>query len=735
MILALVGLAGVQELRTLSRSSVAARESAAVIEGLSHLRSVVIQSSNAQRGALLAGTDSALSFARAWNRAIVDSLGALDTLLDARSPARQQFDSLTVLVRARITTIERILVAREQGGFESARSEWLDAQGPLQQAAIERVISEMRTAEGTSERMAAAAVREGIRRALTLLVLGSLLGVALLSLAGVAMRRAWRELAGTTAQLEVALAAEGRSHADALAELQAQEEQYRRLVETLPQMIWTAGPDGRATFVSPQYADYTGDADVDAEGDARWRLIHPEDRHRFVAAWEQAMATGTPVREELRLQRHDGSFRWFETRAVPQRDGAGRLVQWVGLTLDIQEKRDLEEALHREQQRLQLIAEVAPAVLVSYRRAPDGRVTLPYAAASIAALYGFSPAELAVDAAPMLERVHPADQPGVLASITQSEAGMGPWHAEYRYLHPTRGEIWVEGFSSPLRDDDGGVTWHGVLLEVTARKQVEAQRDLWATAFTHCGHGIALGDPRSGRIVSCNPAFAALLGQPTSAIAGIPIPSLYAPGERAALLERIAEADRSGFCRYESEMVRANGTTLPVQVDLASVRGEDATVRFRVATIQDITERLRAARELERRAADLERSNTDLEQFAYVASHDLQEPLRAVAGCVQLLKKRYAGQLDARADEYIGYAVDGAVRMQRLIDDLLNYSRVGRAEGARQVTDTAELLMHALQDLGAMMQETGAIVTHDPMPVLSVYASQLSSVFQNLLGN
>lgn len=362
-------------------------------------------------------------------------------------------------------------------------------------------------------------------------------------------------------------------------------------------------------------------------------------------------------------------------------------------------------------------------------------MTLPYAAASIADLYGFSPAELAVDAAPMLERIHPDDLPRVVESIAQSEAGMGPWHAEYRYLHPTRGEIWVEGYSSPLRDDDGGVTWHGVLIEVTMRKQVEAQRDLWATAFTHCGHGIALGDPRSGHIVACNPAFGALLGRPPEAITGVPIPSLYAPAERPAVLEHIAEADRTGFCRYESEMLRADGTILPVQVDLASVRGEDATVRFRVATIQDITERLRASRELERRAEDLERSNTDLEQFAYVASHDLQEPLRAVAGCVQLLKKRYAGQLDARADEYIGYAVDGSVRMQRLIDDLLNYSRVGRAEGARQMTDTAELLTRALQNLTAVMQESGAVVTHDPMPVLSVYASQLSSVFQNLPSN
>lgn len=293
VVLALVGLAGIKELRDLSRSSVTARQSAVAIEGLGRLRTVVIQASSAQRGALLVGTDSALSSARAWNRAMADSLRALGSLLDARSPARYHLDSLTGLIRARIDMIDRVLLAREQGGFESARTEWLEARGPLQQAAIERVISEMRTAEGTAERGAAFAVRDGIRRALTLLVLGTLLGLVLVSIAAVAMRRAWRHLEGTADGLAVALAAEGRSLATSRAELEVQEERYRQLIEALPQMIWTAGPDGRSTFVSPQYAAYTGNAHLGTEGDARWRLIHPDDRQHFAGVWEEAMAHGT----------------------------------------------------------------------------------------------------------------------------------------------------------------------------------------------------------------------------------------------------------------------------------------------------------------------------------------------------------------------------------------------------------------------------------------------------------
>ena len=136
-----------------------------------------------------------------------------------------------------------------------------------------------------------------------------------------------------------------------------------------------------------------------------------------------------------------------------------------------------------------------------------------------------------------------------------------------------------------------------------------------------------------------------------------------------------------------------------------------------------------------RAAEELRRSNQELEQFAYVASHDLQEPLRMVTGYTQLLEKRYGAGLDQKAREYIGFAVDGAKRMQGLIEDLLTYSRVGSKGKAFAWTNCEVVLGKALAGLDVAIRESGAMVSHDPLPVVMGDDFQLGQVFQNLLGN
>jgi signal transduction histidine kinase len=149
----------------------------------------------------------------------------------------------------------------------------------------------------------------------------------------------------------------------------------------------------------------------------------------------------------------------------------------------------------------------------------------------------------------------------------------------------------------------------------------------------------------------------------------------------------------------------------------------------------EVEERKRTEIQLARRAEDLARSNDDLQQFAYVASHDLQEPLRMVASYTQLLAKRYKGRLDADADEFISFAVDGANRMQVLIHDLLAYSRAGRNGKLIHGVPSENALKAALVNLQAAIEESGAVITQDSMPVISTDESQLAKVFQNLIGN
>jgi len=149
----------------------------------------------------------------------------------------------------------------------------------------------------------------------------------------------------------------------------------------------------------------------------------------------------------------------------------------------------------------------------------------------------------------------------------------------------------------------------------------------------------------------------------------------------------------------------------------------------------EIIERKRAEEVLRERTEALERSNSELEKFAYVASHDLQEPLRMVASYTQLLAKRYKGRLDTDADEFIAYAVDGATRMQVLINDLLTYSRVSTKGNDLKPTYCGTVLEHTLENLKQSLEESGAQVTCDPLPTVMADDVQLGQLFQNLIGN
>jgi PAS domain S-box-containing protein len=162
---------------------------------------------------------------------------------------------------------------------------------------------------------------------------------------------------------------------------------------------------------------------------------------------------------------------------------------------------------------------------------------------------------------------------------------------------------------------------------------------------------------------------------------------------------------------------------------------QDGVPHRAVGVYVDITERKEAEEALRRVMKELERSNRELEQFAYVASHDLQEPLRMVASYTQLLGRRYAGQLDDDADDFIAYAVDGANRMQRLINDLLSYSRVTTRGQPFAPTDCNAVLAQVRANLDAAIRESGALVTHDDLPTVMADQSQMVQLFQNLIGN
>jgi chemotaxis family two-component system sensor kinase Cph1 len=218
--------------------------------------------------------------------------------------------------------------------------------------------------------------------------------------------------------------------------------------------------------------------------------------------------------------------------------------------------------------------------------------------------------------------------------------------------------------------------------------------------------------------------------------------------ERPMLVDLIFSIDEGIRSHYNH--VNKEGDTLFADSYLSSMPGgqggyywatasplldNEGNIIGAIESIRDVTEWKKAEEKLEKLAQDLKHSNEELEQFVYVSSHDLQEPLRMVASYVQLLKRRYKGKLDADADDFIDYAVEGATRMQNLINDLLTFCQVGAHGNHFEQVNCEAVLEQALINLEISIEESGAIITRDPLPEVMADPSQLTQLLQNLISN
>ena len=237
-----------------------------------------------------------------------------------------------------------------------------------------------------------------------------------------------------------------------------------------------------------------------------------------------------------------------------------------------------------------------------------------------------------------------------------------------------------------------------------------------------------------GTIQRVNQAAISLLGYERHELIGRSAGDLFEEGVDVLSLLKQSELN-DVIRRVDTSVVTKDGRHVAVSLSGSVMRDEDGEIQGMVCVAQDITERKRTQEILERQTQELARSNSELEQFAWVASHDLQEPLRMVASYTQLLSKRYKGKLDADADEFIAFAVDGATRMRRLINALLELSRVGTRGKDFEATDCEAIYDRTLVNLQGLVEESGAVVTHDRLPTVMGDVTQLGQLFQNLIAN
>lgn len=285
-----------------------------------------------------------------------------------------------------------------------------------------------------------------------------------------------------------------------------------------------------------------------------------------------------------------------------------------------------------------------------------------------------------------------------------------------------------------LLSDQAGIAIHNANLLLQAENRAEALKqseNRYRRLIEDINDGYVLLQEEN--IVFANARCAEIFGYNPDEIVGQPYRRFIDPESESVIREMQEKEMLNSPGQLEIEIINNEGINVPADMSIKLVQHE-GRIAF-AAIIRDITERKRAETALQERTQELERSNHELEQFAYVASHDLQEPLRMVASYVQLLARRYKDKLDADAEEFIAYSVDGANRMQKMIVDLLAYSRVGTRGKTSQLTDCENILSLALGNLQLAIEDKSAVVTHDPLPTVLADDSQLVQLFQNLIGN
>jgi PAS domain S-box-containing protein len=583
-----------------------------------------------------------------------------------------------------------------------------------------------------------------------------------------------------------------------LQRLQDTEQRFRYLAESMPQLVWMADPDGHVRWANRHWLAYMGTS-IDTARDEGWTAFHADDRERMFAAWQRSLAELIPYQIEVRiLGAGQRDYRWFLVRAVPALDDAGSVRSWIGTCTDIHDLKRSEDALRqaseRDREREQQLRLALEAGSIGTWHALAGQPVL-VADQRAFDLFGAAGGRPLTYRA-ILACIHPHDRRAVESAVRRLRRADEPdtVACEYRTLTEDGVVRFIKATGRVHRAADGSVTrLDGTILDLSDQRRADERDRLQAaagamlvasfdapevlTAIANllverfadwCAFDLADGQDVLQRIVVAHrhPELVAVahhLHRTYPPRPDSPSLAVFRTGE-PFLLEAITdEMITLGAVDAEhARLVRSLGLRSLITVPVVA-RGRNLGVMV-LATAQS-RRRMRAddlafALELGRRiglaidnsrlfaleqqarafaverAETLSQLNAELEQFAYVCSHDLQEPLRHILQYLELTRMRLGAALDERAQRYMAYVTASAERMRLLIIDLLGYARVGNAvQPAPQEVELERVLAESIANLQMSITASGAVITHDPLPVIMGEKIQLVQVLQNLLSN
>ena len=522
--------------------------------------------------------------------------------------------------------------------------------------------------------------------------------------------------------------------------LSQMEGRYRGLLEAAPDAMVVVNQSGEIVLLNVQAEKQFGYRRDELLGQKVTNIIPIGFAERLIAddlrSTEDASAQQIGTGIELIAERKDGSEFPIEIMLSPLQSADGTLV--TAAIRDISVRKAAETRLSQMEGRYRGLLEAAPDAMVVVNQ--SGEIVLLNVQAE--KQFGYRRDELlgqkVTNIIPIgfAERLI-ADDLRSTEDASAQQIGTG---IELIAERKDGSEFPIEIMLSPLQSADGTLVT-AAIRDISVRKAAEtrlAQMEGRYRGLLEAAPDAMVVVNQSGEIVLLNVQAEKQFGYRRDELLGQKVTNVIPIGFAERLIAddlRSAEDASAQQIGTGIELIaeRKDGSEFPIEIMLSPLQSADGTLV--TAAIRDISVRKKAAVVLLQKVDELKRSNEELGQFAYIASHDLQEPLRMVASYTQLLSRRYKGKLDADADEFIAFAVDGASRMQRLIQDLLAYSRVGTKGKELLETSSEDALQQALTNLRGAIEESSAVVTHDPLPIVLADEMQLTQLFQNLVGN
>src|SRR5262245_31589433 len=342
--------------------------------------------------------------------------------------------------------------------------------------------------------------------------------------------------------------------------LRESEQRWRSLTEALPQLVWSATPDGARDYFSTQWTEYTGVPVSDLLG---WRwlaVLHPDDRERIRKSWTDAVAGHASYDVEYRARRSDGEYRWFRARGVPIRDGAGTICKWFGTCTEVTASKQLEEALRESEQRWRSLTEALSQLVWS--ATPDG--ACDYFSTQWTQHTGVPESDLL--GWRWLATLHPDDREPTRKLWTDSVAGRGPYHVEYRVRRWDGAYRWFKTRGTPIRDGEGNITrWFGTCTDITDLRQIEkalrASEERFRGTFENAAVGIAHRDA-TGRFLRVNEKFCDILGYTREEMLQKTVREITHPDDLAASIDALTALwqGESHTLGLEKRYVRKDGS-------------------------------------------------------------------------------------------------------------------------------------------------------------------------------